>query len=74
MIERLKEILSECWDGDVSAIELDTVLTDDLGMNSMELYDLVCAVEEQFDIEIPDIVLSNFITVRDVVGYLEGAA
>ncbi|MCL2299832.1 MAG: acyl carrier protein [Firmicutes bacterium] len=74
MIERLKEILREHWDGEVAAITLDCVLTSDLGMDSMQLYDLVCAIEDTLDIEIPDRMLPKFVTVGDVVDYLEVAA
>jgi len=74
MLETLKEILKDYWQGDLSNIALDSVLTSDLGMDSMQLYDLVCAVEERFEIEIPDRVLPKFVTVRDVVKYLEEAA
>jgi len=74
MIEKLKEILSEHWSGEVGDITPDSVLTSDLGMDSMELFDLVCAIEERFEIEIPDRMLPKFVTVRDVVEYLESAA
>jgi len=73
MIEKLKEILSEYWSGDISEIELDAVLTADLGLNSMELFDLVCTVEERFEVEIPDRMLQKFVTVRNVVEFLESA-
>jgi len=74
MIDKLKAILREHWDGDMAAITLDCVLTSDLGMDSMQLYDLVCAIEEKLDIEIPDRMLPKFVTVRDVVEYLEATA
>jgi len=73
MIEKLKEILSEFWDGNVSDIKPDWLLTADLGLNSMELFDLVCAIEERFGITIPDRLLPKLLTVRDVVTYLEAA-
>ena len=74
MIEKLKEILGEHWNGDVESITLDSVLTSDLGMDSMELFDLVCAIEEALDVEIPDRALPKLITVGDVVECLEKAA
>ena len=74
MIEKLKEILSEFLDDNLPDIELDMVLTADLGLNSMELFDLVCMIEERFGITIPDRLLPKLVTVRDVVTYLEEAA
>jgi len=73
MIEKLKEILGEIWEGDLSEVGPESVLTADLGLNSMELFDLVCAVEEYFGITIPDRLLPKLLTVGDVVTYLETA-
>ena len=73
MIETLKGILSEIWEGNLSEVSLDSVLTADLGLNSMELFDLVCAIEERFNISIPDRILPKLLTVGDVVTYLEAA-
>jgi len=71
LIEKLREILNEHWDGNVNEVGPDTVLTADLGMNSMELFDLICDIEEAFGVEIPDKVLPKLVTVRDVVECLE---
>jgi len=73
MLEKLKEILHDYMDGELPAVELDSVLAEDLEMDSLQLFDLVCVVEERFKIEIPDRMLQKFVTVRDVVEYLEGA-
>jgi len=73
MIEKLKEILGGIWEGDLSEVGPDSVLTADLGLNSMELFDLVCAVEDAFGITIPDRLLPKLQTVGDVVEYLETA-
>jgi len=74
MLEKLKEILDEFLQGATPVITPTTVLTADLGLNSMELYDLICTVEERFGITIPDRMLPKLITVRDVLEYLEAAA
>jgi len=72
MLETLKEIVNGYLDGAMPELTLDSSLSADLGLCSMELYELLSAIEERFDIEIPDRVLSKLITVRDVVAYLEG--
>ena len=74
MSERLINILADFYDGNMPDIGPDSVLTADLDLNSMDLFDLVCVIEERFDIEIPDRMLPKFVTVRDVVAYLEQAA
>jgi len=73
MLEKLKKILSE-YLGGAEEIALDAVLVSDLDMDSMQLYDVVCTIEDHFEIEIPDRALQKFVTVRDVVEYLEEAA
>ena len=50
---------------------MDAELASDLGINSIELADLVMICEEQFDLVIEDEDLHSFITVADVVNYLE---
>jgi acyl carrier protein len=74
MADKLKEILGEFLDDALPDIKPDTVLTADLGLTSMDLFDLVNMIEERFNIAIPDKVLAKLVTVRDVVEYLETAA
>ena len=69
--KKLLEILSNYTDGRITSAKEDDVLTADFGLNSFELFDLVCIVEETFDISIPDRMLPQLITVGDFVRYLE---
>ncbi len=71
MREELFEILNDYTGGKVENIGSDFVLTADLGLNSVELLDLVCIIEEKYDIMIPDRMLQTLVTVKDVVDYLE---
>ena len=71
MFERIKKILVEDLHVEGAEITLEAELINDLGINSLELADLICACEEDFDLEINDDDLRNFITVGDVVKYLE---
>ncbi len=71
MFDRIKKILVEDLHVEAAEITLDAELINDLGINSLELADLICACEEEFDIEICDDDLREFITVGDVVKYLE---
>ena len=56
---------------DEADITMDAELIKDLGINSIELADLVMLCEEKFDIEIDDEDIHKFVTVGDVVNYLE---
>ena len=67
----LLEILKDYTDGRIMQVNPDDVMTSDLGLNSFELFDLICIIEEKYDISIPDKMLPKLITVKDVVEYLE---
>ena len=71
MFEKLKELLVDELQIDEADITLDAELSGDLGINSIELADLVMLCEEKFDIEIDDENLHKLVTVGDVVSYLE---
>ncbi len=71
MFEKLKELLVEELQIDENDITLDAELSNDLNINSIELADLVMMCEEKFGIEISETDSNKFITVGDVVNYLE---
>ena len=71
MFETLKNLLVEELQLDPEEIKPESELTNDLGINSIELADLVMLCEDKFGIEIEDDDIHNFITINDVVNYLE---
>ncbi len=71
MFETLKNFLADELQVNADDITMDAELSGDLGINSLELAELVFKCEEQFDIEILDEDLHSFTTVGDVVRYLE---
>ncbi len=71
MFDRIKEILVNDLHIEESSITPDAELINDLGINSLELADLICLCEDSFEIEIDDDDLREFITVGDVAKYLE---
>ncbi len=73
MFEELKKFLVEELRLNEADIKMESELAGDLGINSLELADLVYACEEKFDVVIDDEELHNFNTVGDVVRYLESA-
>ncbi len=70
MFEKVKEMLEESLQINPDEITLKSELVGDLGINSLELADLVLTCEEKFDIEIKDEDIHKFVTVGDVVNYL----
>ncbi|MBQ9080445.1 MAG: acyl carrier protein [Clostridia bacterium] len=71
MYEKLKALLVEELQIDEADITLDAKLSTDLGVNSIELADLIMLCEDKFGIVIKDEDIHNFITIGDVVNYLE---
>ena len=71
MFEALKKFLVEELRVKPEDISMDAELASDLGINSLELADLVYLCEEKFNVIIDDDDLHNFNTVGDVVRYLE---
>ena len=71
MFEKVKQILMDELQVEESLITLDAELANDLGINSIELADLVMICEEKFGITIEDDDIRKFTTVGDVVNYLE---
>ncbi|MBE6615021.1 MAG: acyl carrier protein [Ruminococcaceae bacterium] len=74
MFEKVKALLVEELSVNPDDITPTAELVNDLGINSLELADLVLLCEEKFDIEIGDDVVHKFITVGDVADYLADAA
>ena len=71
MFENLKKFLVEELHVKEADVTMEAELSGDLGINSLELADLVYLCEEKFNVVIDDEDLNNFITVGDVVRYLE---
>lgn len=71
MLEKLKEIVAERLSVDAEEVELNTSFKDDLGADSLDLFELVMALEDEFDVEIPADDLANINTVNDAVEYLK---
>ena len=71
MFETLKNILVDELQLDPDEIKMESELTNDLGINSIELADLIMLCEDQFGLEIADEDIHKFVTIADVVNYLE---
>lgn len=71
MFEKLKALLVEDLQIDESAITMEAELANDLNINSIDLAELVMMCEERFGIEITEDDSTKFVTVGDVVAYLE---
>lgn len=71
MLEKMREIIAEQLNCDGETIGLDTSFKDDLGADSLDLFELVMALEEEYGLEIPAEELSDVGTVGDIIEYLK---
>lgn len=71
MIERMRELISEQLNCDAEMITPDTSFKDDLGADSLDLFELVMALEDEYNVEIPAEELADLNTVGDVIEYLK---
>ena len=71
MLEKMREIIAEQLNCDGETIGLDTSFKDDLGADSLDLFELVMALEEEYGLEIPAEELSDVETVGYIIEYLK---
>ena len=71
MLEKMREIIAEQLNCDGETIGLDTSFKDDLGADSLDLFELVMALEDEYSVEIPSEELEMLLTVQDVCDYLK---
>lgn len=71
MFDEVKEVLVDSLSCDENAVTMEAVIIDDLGADSLDIVELSLALEEKFDITIPEEDLANIKTVADVVNYIE---
>ncbi len=71
VFEKVKAMLSEQFDVDEEKITLDTKIAEDLDADSLDVVDLIMAIEDEFEIEIPDSEVENIKLVSDLVKYIE---
>ena len=73
MIAELKAIIEEYTAEPLPEVTMETALTAEFGLNSFELFEIICKIEETYNVTIPDRVLMSFASVGDVVNYLTEA-
>ena len=71
MLDRMKEIIAEQLNVDEDMITEASGYKEDLGADSLDLFELVMALEDEYSVEIPADDLTNLLTVGDVMNYLK---
>ena len=71
VLEKVKKILAEQFDVEEEKITPDTLISNDLGADSLDVVDLLMSIEDEFEVEVPDDEIENIKTVEDLVKYIE---
>ena len=74
LFDDVKEVVVEQLDCDPAEVKEDSRFVEDLGADSLDVVELVMALEEKFDIEIPDEDAEKILTVADAINYIENNA
>ena len=69
--EKVRKIIAENLEIDENTITPESVITDDLGVDSLDVVDLVMSFEDEFGVEIADEAVETIRTVGDIVKYIE---
>ena len=71
--EKLKKVIAEVLNVDPDEITMETTFVDDLGADSLDVFQIVLGIEEEFDIEIPAEKAEKISTVEEAVELIKGA-
>ncbi len=69
--EKLKKVIAEVLNVDPDEIKMETTFTDDLGADSLDLFQIIMGIEEEFDIEVPPEKAENIKTVEEAVNLIK---
>jgi acyl carrier protein len=71
ILQVIKEILAKQLKVDVDTIDENTNIVADLGADSLDVVEMLMTIEEEYDVVVPDEVVTTFVTVGDVARYVE---
>ena len=71
--EKLEKIIAEVLNVDANEITLDTTFVDELGADSLDVFQIIMGIEEEFDIEIPNEEAEKIVSVGDAVEAIKSA-
>lgn len=71
VFEDVRDVVVEQLSVSPDSVKLDSKIVEDLGADSLDVVELVMALEEKFDVEIPDSEAEKLVSIQDVVSYIE---
>ncbi|KEI01955.1 acyl carrier protein [Clostridium botulinum] len=69
--ERVRKVMAEHLEMNEEEIKLESNFQDDLGVDSLDIFEIVMEIEDEFDLEIPNEDIEDVKTVQDLVKYLD---
>ena len=72
IFDEVRDVVVEQLSVAADAVKMESKMIEDLGADSLDVVELVMALEEKFDVEIPDSEAEKLISIADVVNYVEG--
>lgn len=71
VLERAKNVVAKQLGVEASEVNITASFTDDLGIDSLEIFEIVMSLEEEFEIEIPNEDIEDIKSVEDIAKYIE---
>jgi len=71
MLEQIKSVMAEALNVNEEEINLDSNLKEDLGIDSLDAVELIMELEDTFDLKIDESEANNFVTVKNIVDFIQ---
>ncbi len=71
ILDQVKELVVNQTGASADELDMDTSLMSDIDADSLDAVEIIMAIEDEYDIKIPDEEAEKFLTIRDIVEYLE---
>ena len=71
--EKLRDIIVEVLNVDETEVTMESTFIDDLGADSLDVFQIIMGIEDEFDIQIPDDAAESIVTVNDAVVQIQNA-
>ena len=73
VFEKVRKLIVDQFDVEADEVTAESSIIDDLGADSLDVVDLISAVEDEFDVQIPDEKVEGIKTIGDIVAFIESA-
>lgn len=71
--EKLQAIIADVLSMDAEEVQMESTFVDDLGADSLDVYQIIMGIEDEFDVKIPEDAVESIVTVADAVEQIKAA-